>query len=147
LTLLQGARSENILHGSSTDEQRSSSGKDRQPGGLFSIYEMGSKKCSRSITGIIIPAAPAECSWCSSLANRTSRTQPAAARRAFCFPNNQHNVNYAKLNSLIPAVVQDAETSEVPMVGFMNEQALAATRRVGFATFFSRTRGALWTKR
>ena len=32
------------------------------------------------------------------------------------------------------------------MVGFMNEQALAATRRGGFATFFSRTRGALWTK-
>jgi len=59
----------------------------------------------------------------------------------FVFPNNQHNVNYAKLNGLIPAVVQDAETSEVPMVGFMNEQALAATRRAGFATFFSRTRG------
>jgi phosphoribosyl-AMP cyclohydrolase len=32
------------------------------------------------------------------------------------------------------------------MVGFMNEQALAATRRAGFATLFSRTRGALWTK-
>src|SRR5579871_3776195 len=36
LALLQGARRENILHGSSTDEQRSSSAKDRQPGGLFS---------------------------------------------------------------------------------------------------------------
>jgi phosphoribosyl-AMP cyclohydrolase len=32
------------------------------------------------------------------------------------------------------------------MVGFMNEQALAETRRTGFATFFSRTRGKLWTK-
>ncbi len=36
LALLQGARRENILYGSSTDEQRSSSAKDRQPGGLFS---------------------------------------------------------------------------------------------------------------
>jgi hypothetical protein len=36
LALLQGARRENILYGYSTDEQRSSSGKDRQPGGLFS---------------------------------------------------------------------------------------------------------------
>jgi hypothetical protein len=35
LALLQGARRENILYGSSTDEQRSSSAKDRQPGGLF----------------------------------------------------------------------------------------------------------------
>src|SRR5215469_16754431 len=36
LALLQGARRENILYGSSTDEQRGSSAKDRQPGGLFS---------------------------------------------------------------------------------------------------------------
>src|SRR6516162_11005291 len=36
LAVLQGARSENILYGSSTDEQRRSSAKDRQPGGLFS---------------------------------------------------------------------------------------------------------------
>lgn len=55
-------------------------------------------------------------------------------------------VNYSKLNGLIPAVIQDAETSEVLMVGFMNENALVETRRTGFATFFSRTRGALWTK-
>jgi phosphoribosyl-AMP cyclohydrolase len=55
-------------------------------------------------------------------------------------------VNYSKLNGLIPAVIQDAETSEVLMVGFMNERALEQTRRTGFATFFSRTRGTLWTK-
>ena len=48
--------------------------------------------------------------------------------------------------SLIPAVVQDAATGEVLMVGFMNEQALARTRETGYATFFSRTRGTLWTK-
>jgi len=55
-------------------------------------------------------------------------------------------MDYSKLNGLIPAVVQDAETSEVLMVGFMNEQALAETQRSGYATFFSRTRNALWKK-
>jgi phosphoribosyl-ATP pyrophosphohydrolase/phosphoribosyl-AMP cyclohydrolase len=43
-------------------------------------------------------------------------------------------------------VIQDAATGEVLMVGFMNEEALARTRATGFATFFSRTRNALWTK-
>ena len=55
-------------------------------------------------------------------------------------------MNFTKLDGLIPAVVQDADTAEVLMVGFMNEEALGTTRRTGFATFFSRTRGALWTK-
>ena len=55
-------------------------------------------------------------------------------------------MDYSKLNGLIPAVIQDAETSEVLMVGFMNDEALARTRDTGFATFFSRTRNALWTK-
>jgi phosphoribosyl-AMP cyclohydrolase len=55
-------------------------------------------------------------------------------------------MDYSKLNGLIPAVIQDAETSEVLMVGFMNDEALARTRRTGFATFYSRTRNALWTK-
>ena len=55
-------------------------------------------------------------------------------------------MDFSKLNGLIPAVIQDADSAEVLMVGFMNEQALADTRRTGFATFFSRTRNALWTK-
>ena len=55
-------------------------------------------------------------------------------------------MDYAKLDGLIPAVIQDVDSAEVLMVGFMNEQALAQTRRTGFATFFSRTRGTLWTK-
>jgi phosphoribosyl-AMP cyclohydrolase len=55
-------------------------------------------------------------------------------------------MDFTKLDGLIAAVIQDAETSEVLMVGFMNEQALAETRRSGYATFFSRTRGRLWTK-
>lgn len=55
-------------------------------------------------------------------------------------------MDFSKLGGLIPAVIQDADTSEVLMVGFMNEEALARTARTGFATFFSRTRNTLWTK-
>jgi len=55
-------------------------------------------------------------------------------------------MNFTKLSGLVPAVVQDDETSDVLMVGFMNEAALAKTRATGFATFFSRTRNELWTK-
>src|SRR3954465_13980946 len=55
-------------------------------------------------------------------------------------------MDYSKLDGLIPAVIQDAETSEVLMVGFMNEVALAETRRSGSATFFSRPRKAVWKK-
>jgi phosphoribosyl-AMP cyclohydrolase len=55
-------------------------------------------------------------------------------------------MDFSKLNGLVPAVVQDAESSEVLMVGFMNEDALAKTRETGFVTFFSRSRNELWTK-
>jgi phosphoribosyl-AMP cyclohydrolase len=55
-------------------------------------------------------------------------------------------MDFSKLDGLIPAVIQDAESAEVLMVGFMNEDALEITRRTGFATFFSRTRNTLWTK-
>jgi phosphoribosyl-ATP pyrophosphohydrolase/phosphoribosyl-AMP cyclohydrolase len=55
-------------------------------------------------------------------------------------------MDYSKLDGLIPAVIQDADSSEVLMVGFMNEEALARTRTSGYATFFSRTRNTLWMK-
>ena len=55
-------------------------------------------------------------------------------------------MDFSKLGGLIPAVVQDAETAEVLMVGFMNEEALSLTRSSGFATFFSRTRNKIWMK-
>lgn len=55
-------------------------------------------------------------------------------------------MDFDKLAGLIPAVVQDEESGEVLMVGFMNEEALSITRRTGYATFFSRTRATLWTK-
>ena len=55
-------------------------------------------------------------------------------------------MDFEKFHGLVPAVVQDAESGEVLMVGFMNDAALARTRDTGFATFYSRTRQKLWTK-
>jgi phosphoribosyl-AMP cyclohydrolase len=55
-------------------------------------------------------------------------------------------MDFAKLNGLIPAVIQDNASHEVLMVGFMNQQALDRTVESGFATFFSRTRDKLWMK-
>ena len=47
-------------------------------------------------------------------------------------------MDFTKLDGLVPAVIQDAESHEVLMVGFMNDEALARTRATGFATFYSR---------
>ena len=55
-------------------------------------------------------------------------------------------MDFSKLDGLVPAVVQDATSGEVLMVGFMNEEAWARTREHGYVTFFSRTRNVLWTK-
>jgi phosphoribosyl-AMP cyclohydrolase len=55
-------------------------------------------------------------------------------------------VDFTKLDGLVPAVIQDEETGEVLMVGFMNDEALAKTQESGFATFFSRSRQKLWMK-
>jgi phosphoribosyl-ATP pyrophosphohydrolase/phosphoribosyl-AMP cyclohydrolase len=55
-------------------------------------------------------------------------------------------MDFTKLDGLIPAVVQDATSGEVLMVGFMNERAWAITQETGYVTFFSRTRNTLWTK-
>jgi phosphoribosyl-AMP cyclohydrolase len=55
-------------------------------------------------------------------------------------------MDFTKLDGLVPAVIQDAESGEVLMVGFMNDLALAATRETGLATFYSRSRQKLWTK-
>jgi phosphoribosyl-AMP cyclohydrolase len=55
-------------------------------------------------------------------------------------------MDFSKLDGLIPAVVQDEASSEVLMVGFMNEEAWRLTRETGYVTFFSRTRQKLWMK-
>ncbi len=56
------------------------------------------------------------------------------------------NLDFTKLGGLIPAVLQDADTDAVLMVGFMDRQALEKTLETGRVTFLSRTRERLWTK-
>src|SRR5438105_14915585 len=51
-----------------------------------------------------------------------------------------------KMQWLLPAIVQDADSNEVLMLGFMNREAFEKTLRAGYVTFFSRTRNQLWTK-
>ena len=56
------------------------------------------------------------------------------------------NIDFAKMDGLAPAVVQDAETGQVLMVGFVNEVSYAKTLESGYVTFWSRTRSKLWMK-
>jgi phosphoribosyl-AMP cyclohydrolase / phosphoribosyl-ATP pyrophosphohydrolase len=55
-------------------------------------------------------------------------------------------MDFKKLNGLVPAIVQDAESKVVLMLGFMNQEALEKTREESKVTFYSRTRKRLWTK-
>ena len=55
-------------------------------------------------------------------------------------------MDFTKLDGLIPAVVQDYQSGEVLMVGFMNAEAWEKTRASGYVTFFSRSRSTLWMK-
>ena len=56
------------------------------------------------------------------------------------------NLNWEKVNGLMPAIIQDHETLEVLMLGYMSKEALEISQSSGFATFYSRTRQKLWTK-
>ena len=56
------------------------------------------------------------------------------------------NIDFTKMNGLIPAIVQDAMTGKVLMQGYMNDEALAKTQETGMVTFFSRSKDRLWTK-
>ena len=56
------------------------------------------------------------------------------------------DLNWEKVDGLMPAVVQDAVTHKVLMVGYMNQEALRKTKETDLVTFFSRTRKELWTK-
>ena len=56
------------------------------------------------------------------------------------------NLDFDKMNGLVPAVVQDASTNVVLMVGFMSREALNKTQEKKLVTFYSRTKKRLWTK-
>ncbi|MBO5537676.1 MAG: bifunctional phosphoribosyl-AMP cyclohydrolase/phosphoribosyl-ATP diphosphatase HisIE [Prevotella sp.] len=56
------------------------------------------------------------------------------------------NIDFDKMNGLVPAIIQDANTKNVLMLGFMNEEAYQKTMTTGKVTFWSRSRNTLWTK-
>ncbi|WP_258105635.1 bifunctional phosphoribosyl-AMP cyclohydrolase/phosphoribosyl-ATP diphosphatase HisIE [Marinoscillum sp. MHG1-6] len=55
-------------------------------------------------------------------------------------------LDFAKGDGLIPAIIQDELTGKVLMLGYMNEESLAETEKSGKVTFFSRSKNRLWTK-
>ncbi|MBL4618048.1 MAG: bifunctional phosphoribosyl-AMP cyclohydrolase/phosphoribosyl-ATP diphosphatase HisIE [Robiginitomaculum sp.] len=61
-------------------------------------------------------------------------------------PSNLQNADWQKGDGLIPAIVQDAITAKVLMLGYMNEEALLATLKTELVSFYSRSRKQLWQK-
>lgn len=55
-------------------------------------------------------------------------------------------IDFNKMQGLVPAIVQDAASDQILMLGFMNQEAFERTLGGGYVTFFSRTRNELWTK-
>ena len=55
-------------------------------------------------------------------------------------------IDFSKENGLVPAIIQDATTKNVLMLGYMNADALQKTQESGKVTFYSRTKNRLWTK-
>ena len=60
--------------------------------------------------------------------------------------SSEAKIDFAKMDGLVPAIVQDAVSKEVLMVGFFNEESYKRTLESGFVTFWSRTRQKLWMK-
>jgi phosphoribosyl-ATP pyrophosphohydrolase/phosphoribosyl-AMP cyclohydrolase len=58
----------------------------------------------------------------------------------------EKNLNFEKSNGLVPAIVQNALTQKVLMLGYMNKEALEQTLETGLVTFYSRTKSRLWMK-
>jgi phosphoribosyl-ATP pyrophosphohydrolase/phosphoribosyl-AMP cyclohydrolase len=56
------------------------------------------------------------------------------------------NIDFDKMQGLVPAIVQDSANRDILMLGFMNRKAFEKTLAIGYVTFYSRTRNELWTK-
>ncbi len=59
---------------------------------------------------------------------------------------NTSEVDFNKTDGLVPAIIQDTSTNKVLMLGYMNEESLSKTMEEGKVTFYSRSKGRLWTK-
>jgi phosphoribosyl-ATP pyrophosphohydrolase/phosphoribosyl-AMP cyclohydrolase len=55
-------------------------------------------------------------------------------------------INFEKVGGLVPAVIQDASSKQMLMLGYMNQEAIQKTLDTGKVTFYSRTKQRLWTK-
>ncbi len=55
-------------------------------------------------------------------------------------------IDFNKTDGLVPVIIQDDRTSQVLMLGYMNEEAFEKTEKEGTVTFFSRSKNRLWTK-
>ncbi|MFB9134396.1 bifunctional phosphoribosyl-AMP cyclohydrolase/phosphoribosyl-ATP diphosphatase HisIE [Vibrio sp. AK197] len=58
----------------------------------------------------------------------------------------EERIDWEKVDGLVPAIVQDYQSSQVLMMGYMNPEALSKTQQTGQVTFFSRSKQRLWTK-
>lgn len=56
------------------------------------------------------------------------------------------NIDFSKGNGLVPVIIQNAQTLQVLMLGYMNEEALKQTQETGLVTFYSRSKERLWVK-
>ena len=61
-------------------------------------------------------------------------------------PDALQALDWGKGDGLLPAVVQDADTLQVLMLGYVSAESLAATLAIGHMTFFSRSKQRLWTR-
>lgn len=62
------------------------------------------------------------------------------------YQNRDMNIDFEKSDGLVPAIIQDADTKNVLMLGYMNKEAYEKTISTGLVTFYSRSRKCLWTK-
>ncbi len=72
-------------------------------------------------------------------------TDAAASSEGFA-PDGLQQIDFAKQDGLVPAIVQDAASGAVLMLGYMDQAALTRTQTEGVVTFFSRSKGRHWTK-
>jgi phosphoribosyl-AMP cyclohydrolase len=61
-------------------------------------------------------------------------------------PDSQWKLDFKKMGGLVPAIVQDAASGEVLMVGYMNAEAFERTRATGRMHYFSRSKNRIWMK-
>ena|SRR5688572_6641598 len=55
-------------------------------------------------------------------------------------------INFDKLTGLVPTIIQDEQSGEIYMLGYMNQEALQKTQKTGFVWFWSRKRNQMWMK-